>query len=364
MNADGLLDGLAGAFGALVVAGVVASSVRTIVLPRGATARLSRAVFVSLRLAFKIRIRSSTSYEVRDRLLAFYGPVGLLCLLGTWVGGIVIGFTAMFWAVGVHPLRAAFTISGSSITTLGIAVPHGLPQTTFAFAEAAAGLIELALLITFLPNIYSDFNRRELEVTKLQVEAGNPPEGPRILLRLHALERLEARTELWVRWIEWFTVVEQTHSSFPALAFFRSPAAERSWITAAGAVLDGAALAASCLDLPRDYEAELCLRGGYLCLRHIAQLFRLPFDADPAPDDPIAVTRGEFDEVWARLDSAGLPLRADRDRAWRDFAGWRVNYEEALIRLATLTEAPLAPWSSDRGLVDGRTQTFIERIRR
>ena len=63
------------------------------------------------------------------------------------------------------------------------------------------------------------------------------------------------------------------------------------------------------------------------------------------------------------MADAGLPLK-DRDQAWRDFAGWRVNYDEPLIRLATLTEAPLAPWSSDRGLVDGHPLTFIERIRR
>jgi hypothetical protein len=128
-------------------------------------------------------------------------------------------------------------------------------------------------------------------------------------------------------------------------------------------VLDGAALAASCLDLPRDPEAELCIRAGYLCLRRIAEVYRLPFDARPEAADPIAVTRAEFDEAWERMHAAGLPLRPDRDQAWRDFSGWRVNYDEPLIRLATLTEAPLAPWSSDRGFVLGRKPTFIERIR-
>ena len=74
------------------------------------------------------------------------------------------------------------------------------------------------------------------------------------------------------------------------------------------------------------------------------------------------MTRDEFDEVWQRMADAGLPVR-DREAAWPDFAGWRVNYDEPLIRLAGLMEAPIAPWSSDRGLVDGRNLTFIERIR-
>jgi len=195
------------------------------------------------------------------------------------------------------------------------------------------------------------------------VEAGSPPEGSTILLRLHALQRLDARTGVWERWIDWFVDVEDTHTAFPALLFFRSNVPELSWITATGAVLDGAALAASCLALPRDLEAELCIRSGYLCLRRIATVLRLPFDPDPAPADPIAIDRGEFDDVWRRMAEAGLPLKEDRDQAWRDFAGWRVNYEAPLIRLATLTEAPIALWSSDRGLVGGQPLTFIERIR-
>jgi hypothetical protein len=50
------------------------------------------------------------------------------------------------------------------------------------------------------------------------------------------------------------------------------------------------------------------------------------------------------------MAAAGVPLKADHDQAWRDFAGWRVNYDAALIGLAALTMAPEAPWSSDRSL--------------
>jgi hypothetical protein len=351
------------AVGLFVALGVVASSVVTVVLPRGVRSRIGRTVFIVSRLALKVRIWPNSSYETRDRVLALYGPLSLLTLLGVWVVGIFLGYTAMLWAVGVHPLRAAFTMSGGSLTTLGILTPRTLPQISLAISEAVLGLGELALLITFLPNIYSDFHRREREVTKLRTEAGSPPDGATILIRLHNLERLDARRGVWVRWIDWFVEVEDTHTAFPVLTVFRSQTPEFSWVTAAGAVLDGASLAASCLNSPRDYEADLCIRTGYLCLRRIAGLFGLPYDPDPSPTDPIAVTRQEFDEVWQRMADAGIPLK-DRDQAWVDFAGWRVNYDEPLIRLATLTEAPMAPWSSDRGLVDGHPLTFIERIRR
>ena len=51
-----------------------------------------------------------------------------------------------------------------------------------------------------------------------------------------------------------------------------------------------------------------------------------------------------------RLQSAGVPLKPNRDQAWRDFAGWRVNYDTTLRILAGLTMAPDAPWSGDRAL--------------
>jgi hypothetical protein len=93
------------------------------------------------------------------------------------------------------------------------------------------------------------------------------------------------------------------------------------------------------------------IRSGYLCLRHLADYFRIAVDHDPQPDDPISIRREEFDAAYERLAGNGVPLRADRDQCWRDFAGWRVNYDAALIGLARLTMAPDAPWSSARPVV-------------
>jgi hypothetical protein len=50
------------------------------------------------------------------------------------------------------------------------------------------------------------------------------------------------------------------------------------------------------------------------------------------------------------MAAAGVPVKADRDQAWRDFAGWRVNYDTPLLALSGLLMAPYAPWSSDRGI--------------
>ncbi|MBT6152830.1 MAG: hypothetical protein HOH75_12665, partial [Chloroflexi bacterium] len=42
----------------------------------------------------------------------------------------------------------------------------------------------------------------------------------------------------------------------------------------------------------------------------------------------------------------GIPLREDKDKAWQDFAGWRVNYDASLIALQEFTNAPDSPWIS------------------
>ena len=51
--------------------------------------------------------------------MAFFAPLGLMLLLPVWLSMILVGYMAMFWAVGVRPLYAAFVESGSSLFTLG-----------------------------------------------------------------------------------------------------------------------------------------------------------------------------------------------------------------------------------------------------
>ena len=68
---------------------------------------------------------------------------------------------------------------------------------------------------------------------------------------------------------------------------------------------------------------------------------RFPYNAQPAPDQPISLSRIEFDEACAELQRNGVPLMADRDQAWRDFSGWRVNYDTVLLALAAITIGPL-----------------------
>jgi hypothetical protein len=257
-------------------------------------------------------------------------------------------FAVMYWAIDQQGWWAALETSGSSLLTLGFRHPGSRPTTVLSFAEAAVGLALVALLITYLPTIYGAFSRRESFVSLMEGRAGNPPWAVTMLLRYEAIDMLHRTDELWEQAELWFSELEESHTSLGSLVFFRSPQPSRSWVTAAGAVLDGASLAMSVLDLPTDPHAALCVRSGFLCLRRIADFFRITHPSDPAPTDPISISREEFDEAVQRLDEAGTPLKPDREQAWRDFQGWRVNYDTVLLELAALTNAPIAPWSSDR----------------
>jgi fumarate reductase subunit D len=340
------------AAGAAVVAAVFLSAVCTVVVPRGVPVRLTRIVFRTMRRFFEMPSRAASTYEQRDRAMALYAPVTLIVLPVVWLAITLIGFGAMYWALGVHPVRQAFTESGSSLLTLGFIRASDVPTTVLAFSEAAIGLILLALLITFLPSMYGAFSRREHSVATVTILAGSPPSPAEMIQRFYLIKGLEQmEEEVWRPWLDWFVDVEESHTSFAGLPFFRSPQPDRSWITAAGVVLDSASLYASTLEVPRSPGAELCIRSGYVALRRIAEFYGMPFDPDPAPTDPISVSREEYDAVCDRLAEVGVPLRADRDQAWRDFAGWRVNYDRVLLALAALTMAPYAPWSSDRSMI-------------
>ncbi len=337
-------------FGLFLVLWTLRSAIRTFVLPRSAPDRLTAFVFRGMRRLFDLRLIKVQSYEDRDRVMAFFAPVSLLALVPAWLSLVAVGYTCIYWSLGFADWQTAFTLSGSSLLTLGFATVKDMPTTIAALTEAAIGLILIALLIAYLPTIYTAFSRRETVVTLLEVRAGSPPSAVEMLSRFHRLHRMEKLGEMWITWELWFADIEESHTSLAVLPFFRSPQADRSWVTAAGAVLDTASLAVSTVDIPHDVQADLCIRAGYIALRRICDFFGIRYNPDPAPGDPISISRQEFDATCDELASRGVPLKADRDQAWQDFSGWRVNYDTVLLALAALTMAPYAPWSSDRSL--------------
>lgn len=350
--------------GAVLIVVVIDAVVRNVVLPRGSVVALSRLIALSTRRVFNLIASARDTYEGRDRVMALYAPFTLLVLPVVWLAMVLVGFMMMFHAVGVSSWRTAFTASGSSLFTLGFVTPRHLPATALAYVEAALGLGILALFIAYLPSIYNAFSRREVLVAMVSARAGTPPSAIEFLIRVFRIDELPRLNEVWERFQKWFAEIEETHTSYSVLVFFRSPRPERSWITASGVVIDAAALSNSTIDIPWSPQAALCMRAGYSALRSIASFFSIPYDPDPQQTDPTSIAREEFDDACRQLAEAGVPLKPDLHQAWIDFNGWRVNYDSVLIHLGALTVAPYAMWSSDRSLTGFRLPPIRPRRRR
>jgi hypothetical protein len=321
---------------------VVFSAVRSFVVPRGDSDPLSQFAFRAIRKVFVLVAAPSRPYEFRDRVMAYYGPVALVLLPAFWLILLSLSFAAMFWAIGL-PAGDAFVVSGSSLLTLGFDRPGVPGGDVLSFAEAAIGLGLVALLVSYLPTIYGSFSRRELLVNLLEVRADSPPSPIVMITRMDRLSGLDVLHDLWVRWEQWFAELEETHTSLPVLVFYRSQQNNHSWVNASGAMMDAAALVRSAVAAESDVQADLMIRAGYLALRRIADYFGIVYDPNPSPTDATSIDRARFDEALSVLEAASVPLVEDRDQAWRDFNGWRVNYDTVLRALERLTMAP-TPW--------------------
>jgi hypothetical protein len=340
---------LAFLIGLCVVISTIFSALSTFVLPRGSRSKLNQILFGLLRRIFTKLMGLAKTFEHKDAIFAYYAPIGLLLLVPTWYMLLTAGYSVIYWSLGVGDVYTDIRLSGSSLLTLGSVTSDNIVVNLLIFSEATLGLILVALLIAYLPTMYAAFSKREGFVNLLEVRAGNPPSSVEMLLRFNRIQGMDRLNKYWSEWERWFAEIEESHTSLPMLVFFRSPRSDQSWVTAAGTVLDAAALSLSVLDLPFEPSAALCIRAGFISLRRVAGYFDIPYPSDPQfPEDPISISRAEFDEVVRQLKDAGLPVKTNLAQAWQDFAGWRVNYDKALISICELVMTPPAFWSSDR----------------
>jgi hypothetical protein len=237
--------------------------------------------------------------------------------------------------------------------TLGFVGPESAVAAAIDFAAGLSGLLIIALQIAYLPVLYAAFNRREALVTLLESRAGSPPWGPELLARHQLVAIMDSLPRFYEEWEAWAADLSESHSNYTVLLWFRSPHHDRSWITALLAVLDSAALYLALAPKRAPSEARLCLRMGFSCLRAIGDALELPYEPDPRPDDPILLTRADFQQAITHLEAAGFPSERTPDEAWPHFKGWRVNYEPLAYAIADLVSAPLTLWSGERSAFPG-----------
>jgi hypothetical protein len=333
--------------GLSLIIATLQSAISTFILPRNARSLLNRILFKILRQVFEKVMRFAKTFDAKEAIFAYYAPIGLLMLIPSWYALMTLGYGAIYWSLGFGDFFTSIRLSGSSLLTLGFATSNNIIITLLIFSEATIGLMLVALLIAYLPTMYAAFSSREEFVNLLEVRAGTPPSSVEMLKRFNRIHGIEHMDDYWQAWETWFAQIEESHSTLAALVFFRSPRSDLSWITAAGTVLDAAALRLAALEMPPSPEAMLCIRAGFLAFRRISDSFGVPYPPDPIfPETPINITQADFDAVLETLAEEGIALKEDREQAWKDFAGWRVNYDHTLLALCDLVMAPPAFWSS------------------
>jgi hypothetical protein len=341
------------AVGLLVIMSTLMSVAGTLVVPRAVNSPLTRFVEWWLDVVFRLLTKPVRTFELRDRILAWQGPMSLLVRLAAWMGMLVLGFALLLLPSLKGHLGQAFSESGSSIFTLGYAVPASGDSTTIEYLAAFVGLVVTGLQVGYIPTLYAAFNKRETEVTLLGSRAGVPSWGPELLVRsrwgIRQDDVAAVLDTLFFSWERWAAEVAESHTTYLTLARFRSPRPLSHWLTSLIAVMDAAALhlALAPSTEPR-LVPRLTLRMGFVAMHQIAVTMRhtLPDHADPQA--PISLTYDDFRQATAMLREVDYPIERSDEEAWPHFRGWRANYDAAALLLARELDAPPALWTGTR----------------
>ena len=236
-------------------------------MPRPAGGWLTRWVDRVINGAFRAATGRIADHRRRDRVLAAQAAAILLVQLLAWLGIFFVGYALLLWPFVSTGLGSAFSTASPGVFGPNAAV--GNAEKMIADLAAFTALVAVTLQIAYLPTLYSEFNRRETEVSLLNARAGVPSWGPELLARTHyalgsGVSTINTLPDLYAQWERWAADVAESHTTYLPLVRFRSPKPLSSWVTALLAVLDSAALflALSPQSAP-EVPARLCLRSGF-----------------------------------------------------------------------------------------------------
>src|SRR3954454_18814463 len=274
----------------------------------------------------------------------FFGPLGLLIQLGTWVSGLILGFTGLHYAFH-SDLAAGGTGFGDYLFYSAgsfFSAATNLNATTGAdrvieIAEAVCGYLVLFGAIGYLPALFQAYSRREVAVSQLDPRAGSPP-SPGTLLFRSAKRGGWAEVDAYLAdWENWAAELMETHLSYPLLAFYRSQHVNQNWLSALVTVLDTSAFAIAVAP-ERTPSAEVTFAIGRHALADLAHTFR----ASPRAADAERLSEADFESLRSKLGGAGVSVADPDSKAKLDeLTDLYEPYAEALSRSLDL---PLPVW--------------------
>ncbi len=399
---DVLSRGSASLIGLFLLFATTASLMRTVVIPRSLRSVISDTVARIVTSTATALSRLRKGYIRRDAVLAWAGPSTILLQLITWLLLYLLAYGLLLYGIGGQDLGDSLRQAGSSLFTLGFASVNTQDQTVIDFFAAATGPIVIALMIGFLPTIYSAYLEREVDVTTLSTAAGEPAWGPELLSRFALTDNLPGLTHEFGHWGEAAARLRMTHVTYPVLVWVRSARAMRHYAIALLAVMDAAALQVALnRSLERTGAHRLLVQGGqafevlYVIVsqrrrwrprRPLIGRVATPVPGatssrEPAPgwshrmnaveqaaemdalmgmdsdavaalgrgeQRPLRLTRADFDRAVVVLQQSGFPIDEDLDEAWERFRKARQRYEYAAYSLCEALDVTPAPWSGER----------------
>jgi voltage-gated potassium channel Kch len=331
---------------------ILVDAFEAIILPRRVTRkiRLTRLFFRTTWAFWKAVVSKVTNRKTREALLGIFGPSSLLLLIAIWALGLVLGFGLMQYAAGsaidVHePGHSGFAmdvyLSATTFFTLGLgdAVPRVPLARLLLVAEAGLGYGFLAVIVGYLPFIYSSFSRREVNISLLDARAGTPPTAGELLRRYSYPQGQNALRDLLREWESWCAELMESHLSYPVLAYFRSQHDNQSWIASLTAILDACALIRTGIEGACERQAELT----FAIARHAVVDLSQVFDTAPRPPATDRLTSADLHQLRDTLAAHGMKLH-DGEEADRQLHKLRTMYEPFIYSLAMHLSQPLPPW--------------------
>jgi Ion channel len=346
MDTLGVVELLAVIAGLLLVLVTASDAVSTLVTTRRRRGRhWPTQVFYRRTWRAWVALGQRVRPELREGLLAVYGPLSLLGLLVTWVVLLVAGWGAVWWGLrsdvtGVDGYLDAVYFAGVGFFTVGFGdlVPTGGLARLLVLLEAFMGLVTMALVIGYLPTLYGAYSRREVQLLSLDDMSDEATTPIGFLEACYASGGAQAVAAAFTDWERWCDDVFDSHTAYPMLAMFRSRQPGQNWLTALGVVLDAATICLAAVDGPRAGPAARLWRRSSRLLQSLQGMTSTRLWV--AAPDGTATEEAPFREAYERLHALGAPLHP-YEQAWAEFRRLREAYLPGLLTATRLLLVPL-----------------------
>lgn len=335
------------------------------ILPRRVTQvfRMAlRFIRVTWRPVCAVARRIPPGRKSRETLLNFYGPLSVLVLFVLWGCVLMLGFALLHWAagsafIGNQPQNflTDLYVSGTTFFTLGLGdvVPRTGLARLITVLEAGTGFGVIAIMIAYLPVLYSAFSERETNISLLDARAGSPPAAAELLRRHEDSRALEQYLRDWETWA---AQLMESHLSYPTLCYWRSLHSNQSWLASLATILDACALILVSEEGALRWQARMT----FAMSRHAVVDISLIVSQPPRRDSPDRLPPEGFKHVRELLSASSLNL-LQAPEAEDKLRRIRGNYEPYLHALSDRFLMPLPPWAPSKKVMDNWKSSAWER---